>query len=97
MIKQYSECLNVKNYGKKHVTIYVPQNIPITSNTLMPSFLQLSETLLEVFFRESLASCPGCLDVLSQFKMFLPGHFDFEEEAAADSARSKNEVEDITP
>jgi hypothetical protein len=40
--------------------------IPLTSNTLIPLFLSLSEAVLEVLFRECLLlRCCGCLDVLN--------------------------------
>ena len=56
--------------------------IPLASNTLIPSFLPLSEAVLEVLFRECLyLRCRGCLDVLNRFKTFtFHGHFDFGEE-----------------
>jgi len=62
VIKKYGECLNKKKYySKRHIVINPPQNTPTptaapaTSNTLIPSFLPLSEAVLEVLFRECLA------------------------------------------
>ena len=57
--------------------------LPLASNTLIQSFLPLSEAVLEVLFCESLVAlhCHGCLDVLNRFRTFtFHGHFDFGEE-----------------
>jgi glutamate mutase epsilon subunit len=41
-----------KYYNKRHIAINRPQNTPLALNTLIPSFLPLSEAVLEVLFRE---------------------------------------------
>jgi hypothetical protein len=56
VIKKCSECLNKTKFIKIKDTLpSIPLKIlPLTSNTLNPSFLQLSEAVLEVLFRECL-------------------------------------------
>jgi hypothetical protein len=54
--KKYVECLNKKKFITVKDTLpLIPLKIhPLASNTLIPSFLPLSEAVLEVPFRECL-------------------------------------------
>jgi hypothetical protein len=54
--KKYGECLNKKKIITVKDTLpLIPLKIlPLTSNTLIPSFLPLSEAVLEVLFHECL-------------------------------------------
>jgi len=81
-------------YSKRHIAINPPQNTLPASNTLIPSFLPLSEAGLDVLFPECLYwHCRGCLDVLNRFKTFtFHGHFDFGEEPDP-----VNKVDEDTP
>lgn len=70
----------LKIYNKRHIAISLHQNLPLTSNTLKPSFLPLSEVVLSVLFLP-LVTHHGCFYVLNQFKTFtLYGHVDFGEQ-----------------
>jgi hypothetical protein len=54
VIKTYGECLNKKITTVKDIAINPLKILPLASNTLIPSFLPLSEAVLEVLFRECL-------------------------------------------
>ena len=56
VIRKYGECLNKKKViAVKDTLPLIPLKIlPLASNTLIPSFLPLSEAVLEVLFRECL-------------------------------------------
>jgi len=55
VIKKYGECLDKKNITIKNTLPLIPLRILLlASNTLIPSFLPLSEAVLEVLFHEGL-------------------------------------------